>query len=120
MRDDFRQLITLMEDKRKLELLPLPYKKGELDPVMSEDTVDYHYSHLSRGYVDRFNSGEGDPDFNEAGAFLHNVYWPQLMPPKNANRPHGASLELIKRKLDRKSTRLNSSHEWISRMPSSA
>ena len=24
------------------------------------------------------------------------------------------------RKLDRKSTRLNSSHEWISRMPSSA
>ena len=27
---------------------------------------------------------------------------------------------LYKRTLDRKSTRLNSSHEWISRMPSSA
>ena len=28
--------------------------------------------------------------------------------------------ELIAMKIDRKSTRLNSSHEWISRMPSSA
>ena len=28
--------------------------------------------------------------------------------------------EVISEDLDRKSTRLNSSHEWISRMPSSA
>ena len=98
MQQDLREYITLLEDKQKLELLPLPYKKDELDPVLSKDTVDYHYSHLSRGYVDRYNKGEGDPDFNEAGAFLHNIYWPQLMPPKNANSPHGASLELVNRK----------------------
>ena len=30
------------------------------------------------------------------------------------------ALKKFKRKLDRKRTRLNSSHEWISRMPSSA
>ena len=30
------------------------------------------------------------------------------------------AVELISRAVDRKSTRLNSSHEWISRMPSSA
>ena len=29
-------------------------------------------------------------------------------------------LTLIRKPIDRKSTRLNSSHEWISRMPSSA
>ena len=33
---------------------------------------------------------------------------------------HPAIVEIIKQELDRKSTRLNSSHEWISRMPSSA
>ena len=31
-----------------------------------------------------------------------------------------ADLDVVREALDRKSTRLNSSHEWISRMPSSA
>ena len=34
--------------------------------------------------------------------------------------PSGAALNLKIEKLDRKSTRLNSSHEFVSRMPSSA
>ena len=33
---------------------------------------------------------------------------------------HGDTVEDLLKELDRKSTRLNSSHEWISRMPSSA
>ena len=33
---------------------------------------------------------------------------------------NGETLSVAKAKPDRKSTRLNSSHEWISRMPSSA
>ena len=33
---------------------------------------------------------------------------------------HGIQATLFAQQLDRKSTRLNSSHEWISRMPSSA
>ena len=37
-----------------------------------------------------------------------------------AARPPLGLLKMMVAKLDRKSTRLNSSHEWISRMPSSA
>jgi Fe-Mn family superoxide dismutase len=95
-----RQLINLVEakNKEKLELLALPYKRDQLAPVMSKATIDYHYGELAKSYVDRYNKGEGDPAFNEAGAFLHNIFFPQLMPPKNSNKPTGASLALINRK----------------------
>ena len=98
---DFRQLVTLVEAKGKektLEQADLPYGRKDLYPAISEDTLDYHFGKLYKGYVDRFNSGEGDPDFNEAGAFLHNIFFPQLMTPKNGNSPVGASLQLINRK----------------------
>ena len=88
----------LIESKKKLILEKLPYNKNELDPVMSADTIDYHYENLAAGYVKRFNSKEGDAKFNEAGAFLHNIFFPQLMEPKSSNKPSGASEELINRK----------------------
>ena len=88
----------LTESNKKLVLEKLPYDKKELDPVMSEDTIDYHYGKLAAGYVKRYNSGEGDAKFNEAGAFLHNIFFPQMMEPKSSNKPTGASEELIKRK----------------------
>ena len=58
-----RHLINLIEakSKKQLELLPLTYKKTDLEPVLSKDTLDYHYSKLAKGYVDRYNSGQGDP-----------------------------------------------------------
>jgi Fe-Mn family superoxide dismutase len=95
-----RQLISLVESKEKKDLVQatLPYKRTDLDPVKSKETLDYHYGTLYRGYVDRYNAGEGDADFNEAGAFLHNIYFTQLQPPLPGNSPHGASLELINRK----------------------
>ena len=95
-----RELINLVEEKSKgeLKLNPLPYKKTELAPVMSKDTIDYHYGKLAAGYVKRYNAGEGDADFNEAGAYLHNVFFPQLMPPKGGNKPMGASEALINKK----------------------
>ena len=97
---ELRQFITLVESKEKadLEQASLPYKRDELDPVLSQDTIDYHYGKLYKGYVDKYNAGEGDPDFNEAGAYLHALYFPQLQPPKTGNKPHGASLELINRR----------------------
>ena len=88
----------LIESKKKLILEKLPYNKNELDPVMSADTINYHYENLAAGYVKRFNSKEGDAKFNEAGAFLHNIFFPQLMEPKSSNKPSGASEELINRK----------------------
>jgi Fe-Mn family superoxide dismutase len=98
--NNLREIITLIESKEKstLELSPLPYSKDELDPVLSKDTLDYHWGKLARSYVDRYNAGEGDAEFNEAGAFLHNIYFPQLMKPKSGNRPHGASEALINRR----------------------
>lgn len=95
-----RQLITLVEAKEKSDLVQadLPYGKDQLSPVLSKDAIDYHYGKLYKGYVDRYNAGEGDPDFNEAGAFLHNIYFTQLVEPTTANKPHNASADLINRR----------------------
>jgi Fe-Mn family superoxide dismutase len=99
MNTDIRNLINLIEAKGKvLELEKLPYSRSALAPVMSQATIDYHYGKLAKGYVDRYNSGEGDKTFNEAGAFLHNIFFPQLQAPKNTNQPNGASLTLINRR----------------------
>jgi Fe-Mn family superoxide dismutase len=88
---------NIMEGKETLTLVDLPYDYGDLAPVMGKETVKLHYDVLSRGYVDRFNKGEGDPEFNRAGANLHNLFWLQLMKPKVNNQPRGASLELIEK-----------------------
>jgi len=82
--------------KVKLSLEKLPYKKNALSPVMSEETIKYHRDDLAAGYVRRFNEGKGDLSFNEAGAFLHNIFFPQLTPPSGQNKPYGACLGLIK------------------------
>ena len=88
----------LTESKKELVLEKLPYGKKELGPIMSQDTIDYHYGKLAAGYVKRYNAGEGDAKFNEAGAFLHNIFFPQMMEPKSGNKPSGTSKELIDRK----------------------
>jgi len=89
------RLNNITESKEKLTLVDLPYEVNALEPVMERRVVEFHYKILSKGYVDRFNSGEGDPAFNKAGALLHNLFWPQLMKPKVNNMPKGASKELI-------------------------
>jgi len=96
--DYIRQQIDLIEATTrpaKLETTPLPYGEKDLDPVMSKATIDYHYEHLAKGYAKRYNAGEGNADFNRAGSFLHNKFFPQLRAPKGANKPKGAVLELI-------------------------
>jgi len=101
MHSNIRQDIDLLEATTrpsKLETTPLPYGIKDLDPVMSADTIEYHYEHLAKGYAKRYNAGEGDLDFNRAGSFLHNKFFPQLRPPKGANRPRGAVLALIEEK----------------------
>lgn len=74
---------------KKLELESFPVGHSDLDPVMSEETVKYHYGKLAKTYVERYNNREGDLDFNEAGAFLHNVFFPQLKKPSSSNSPSG-------------------------------
>jgi len=98
MHKTIRQDIELLEATTrpaKLETTPLPYAKDALDPSMSEDTIDYHYEKLAKGYAKRYNEGKGNADFNRAGSFLHNKFFPQLKEPRGANKPKGAVLELI-------------------------
>jgi Fe-Mn family superoxide dismutase len=93
-----REYINLIEQTTKpakLETTPLPYGKSDLTPVMSEETIEYHYEHLAKGYAKKYNAGEGDANYNRAGSFLHNKFFPQFRAPKGANRPKGAILELI-------------------------
>ena len=82
----------------KLETTPLPYGEKDLEPVLSKESLEYHYGHLARGYAKRYNAGEGDPEFNRAGSFLHNKFFPQFRKPKSGNRPRGAVAELIESK----------------------
>jgi Fe-Mn family superoxide dismutase len=94
---NFIKWTTLNEGStpKTLELLPLTYKRYDLDPSLSADTLDYHYGKLAKGYVTRFNNGEGDADFNEAGAFLHNILFAQYKEPARSNDPAGSASEFI-------------------------
>jgi len=75
---------------------PLPYKRDALEPVLSETNIDYHYGHLYKGYVDRYNAHEGDREFNRAGAFLHDIFFTQFTDPDNTTEPGTAFMLLIK------------------------
>ena len=93
-----RQYIDILETKKrssKLVLERLPYGISDLAPVLSKDNVEYHYNVLSNGYVDRYNNGEGDTDFNYGGAKLHNLFWAQLQAPQGSNLPQGTIKEFI-------------------------
>jgi superoxide dismutase, Fe-Mn family len=107
MHDSIRRNIDLLEATTrpaKLETTPLPYGERDLEPVMSAATIRYHYENLAKGYAKRYNKDEGNSggnyakDFNRAGNFLHNKFFPQLRAPKGANRPRGAVAELIDEK----------------------
>lgn len=79
----------------KLSIKPLPYKKDDLEPSISENTINYHFDELAKAYAERYNKGEGDPVFNESGAFLHNILFQQYQSPNNKNKPEGRIEEFI-------------------------
>lgn len=93
---DIRNTIILLESPEKLEQIKLPYSRTALSPVMSGATIDYHYGKLYKGYVDRYNKKEGDRVFNEAGAYLHEIFFNQFRSPRSS-APKGHILDLINR-----------------------
>ena len=99
MENQIRSLITVISEaeqrKEKLVQDRLKYDKSALQPVMSKATLDYHFSGLAKKYVERYNSGEGDPEFNKAGAVLHNIYFAQFKEPSGSSSPYGESKEFI-------------------------
>lgn len=99
--EHFRNIIVEAETSRdKLVLEKLPYERSDLEPIMSQRTIDYHYGKLAKTYVDRYNNHEGDDQFNRAGAYLHNIFFPQLKKPSGSNNPTGSSLEFINKHFD--------------------
>lgn len=97
---NFIKTIVEGKDPKTLYQVSLPYAKDDLERSMSKETIDYHYGSLYKGYVDRYNKGEGDLDFNEAGAFLHEIYFTQFQSPSNNNTPANGVKDLIDSKFD--------------------
>ena len=95
---DMVELTEFRRKTRPVEILSLPYSYSDLNPVLSKDSIEYHYGKLAHGYAERYNKGEGDKDFNYAGAFLHNIFFSQFRKPQDSNTPNGPILTLIKRK----------------------
>jgi Fe-Mn family superoxide dismutase len=82
-------------DGRELVQSKLKFDKTDLEPVMSKETLDYHFDGLAAKYFERYNKGEGDSKFNYGGATLHNLFFAGLTPARAANKPAGDSAELI-------------------------
>jgi superoxide dismutase, Fe-Mn family len=91
----FIKSLSESADRRELYQEKLAFNRDELAPVMSEDTLKYHYDGLAAKYSERYNAGEGDPDFNYGGAVLHNIWFANLTPPRAANKPTGLSKSII-------------------------
>lgn len=93
-----RNIITILEQKSKpqdIEIIPLNFKDSQVNPVLSKATLELHYEKLAKGYAERYNKKEGDMDFNYAGAFLHNMLFPQFREVRNNNNPNGPMLSFI-------------------------
>ena len=96
----------------KFELITLPYATDALEPVISKETVEFHYGKHLRTYVDNLNKliqgtrfedadletivRESDGAiFNNAGQVLnHNLYFLSLSP-DGGGRPTGALAKAI-------------------------
>jgi superoxide dismutase len=48
-------------------LPPLPYGKDALSPVISPETIDYHYGKHHQAYVNNLNEGDERPGVGEEG-----------------------------------------------------
>ena len=95
----YKQVITEAKKPKPrpsdIEIIPLNFEAKQVKPVMSKDTLDLHYDKLAKGYAKRYNADEGDPEFNYAGAFLHNVYFPQFRQVRTNNIPNGPIANFI-------------------------
>ena len=92
---NFIKNITEGRVVKELKQISLKYSLDGLGRSLSKQAMSYHYGKLYKTYVDRYNKGEGDADFNEAGAFLHSIYFSQFTGPTGSNKPTGAVLALI-------------------------
>ena len=98
------------------ELPPLPYERSALAPILSEETLDYHYGKHHKAYVDNLNKLIPGTEFenktleqiilsapaggifnNAAQIWNHTFYW-HCLTPNGKNEPKGELAEAIKKK----------------------
>ena len=107
------QITDKKEEVMKFELIQLPYANDGLEPVISKQTIDFHYGKHLLNYVNTLNKliegtkfenapleqivRESDGAiFNNAGQVLnHNLYFTQF-PPNGGGEPTGKLAEAIK------------------------
>ncbi len=89
------------------ELPPLPFEKNALEPVISAETIDYHYGKHHQTYVTKLNGlvpgtefenmalediirkADGGVFNNAAQIWNHTFYWHCLRAPAADNAPDG-------------------------------
>lgn len=99
---------------KKFELPKLPYSYNSLEPVISEKIMTLHHSKHHASYVNLANQAlekleafrkEGkeidikatlrDLSFNLNGHILHSIFWPNMRPPIENNKPGGKIADKI-------------------------
>lgn len=109
-------LTTLMFFVMTYEMPKLPYAANALEPVMSEQTINFHYGKHLQAYVNNLNNlvpgtefenktveeivakAPDGPIFNNAGQVLnHTLYFLQFSPKPVHSEPIGKLAEAIKR-----------------------
>jgi len=87
-----RYIDILIESEATTEQVARPQ---DLSPVMSKETIDYHYGKLHKAYVDKAKKDPSDK-FQKAGAHLHNIFFEQFTKPGS-----GTPTGICKDKLDK-------------------
>src|SRR5437870_2715868 len=108
-----RGKITFKEKFMAFELPPLPYARNALAPILSEETLDYHYGKHHQAYVTNLNNLVPNTEFagksleeiiksapaggifnNAAQVWNHTFYW-HCMTPNSKKEPQGALADAI-------------------------
>jgi Fe-Mn family superoxide dismutase len=110
----FKYKINLLFMIAKFELPPLPYKYNALEPVISQKIMELHHDKHHKSYVDGANAALEklekyrkweieidvratlrDLSFHMNGHVLHSIFWPNMKPPEENNKPGGKIADLI-------------------------
>ncbi len=104
-----------MENPMTHELPKLPYAMDALEPIISKETLEYHYGKHHKAYVDNLNKLIPGTEFekmsleetimkstggifnNAAQIWNHTFYW-NCMTPKSTKKPVGKLAEAIDKK----------------------